>query len=117
MGYKKVLMVDALLIAGGMGLALASSLPVLVIIGFAMVGYGVSTVIPIAYMVAGRSKTMRPSVALAAVSTVGFTGFLIGPPVIGFIAHEIGLRYALGLVIILAMGVFFLSSRIKTAHS
>jgi MFS family permease len=113
MGYRKVLMMDALLIAGGMGLALASSLPVLVIIGFALVGYGVSTVIPIAYMVAGRSKTMRPSVALAAVSTVGFTGFLIGPPVIGFIAHEIGLRSALALVIVLAMGVFALSWRIK----
>ena len=113
MGYRKVLMMDALLIAGGMGLALASSLPVLVIIGFALVGYGVSTVIPIAYMVAGRSKTMRPSVALAAVSTVGFTGFLIGPPVIGFIAHEIGLRSALALVVVLAMGVFALSWRVK----
>jgi MFS family permease len=113
MGYRKVLMMDALLIAGGMGLALASSLPVLVIIGFALVGYGVSTVIPIAYMVAGRSKTMRPSVALAAVSTVGFTGFLIGPPVIGFIAHEIGLRSALALVVVLAIGVFALSWRVK----
>ncbi|MGB4771458.1 MAG: MFS transporter [Chitinophagaceae bacterium] len=113
MGYRKVLMMDALLIAGGMGLALASSLPVLVIIGFALVGYGVSTVIPIAYMVAGRSKTMRPSVALAAVSTVGFTGFLIGPPVIGFIAHEIGLRSALALVVVLAIAIFALSSRIK----
>ena len=113
MGYRKVLMMDALLIACGMGLALASSLPVLVIIGFALVGYGVSTVIPIAYMVAGRSKTMRPSVALAAVSTVGFTGFLIGPPVIGFIAHEIGLRSALALVILLAISVFALSWRVK----
>jgi MFS family permease len=113
MGYRKVLMINALLIAGGMGLALASSLPVLVIIGFALVGYGVSTVIPIAYMVAGRSKTMRPSVALAAVSTVGFTGFLIGPPVIGFIAHEIGLRSALALVVVLAIAIFALSSRIK----
>lgn len=113
MGYRKVLMMDALLIAVGMGIALASSLPILVIIGFALVGYGVSTVIPIAYMVAGRSKTMRPSVALAAVSTVGFTGFLIGPPVIGFIAHEIGLRSALALVILLAISVFALSWRVK----
>jgi MFS family permease len=113
MGYRKVLMMDALLIAAGMGLALASSLPMLVIIGFALVGYGVSTVIPIAYMVAGRSNTMRPSVALAAVSTVGFTGFLIGPPVIGFIAHEIGLRSALALVVVLAIAIFALSSRIK----
>jgi MFS family permease len=112
-GYRKVLMIDALLIAGGMTLALATPWPVMVIIGFAMVGYGVSTVIPIAYMVAGQSTTMRPSVALAAVSTVGFTGFLIGPPVIGFVAHEIGLRYALGIVVVLALAVFGLAGRIR----
>jgi MFS family permease len=64
-------------------------------------------------MVAGRSKTMRPSVALAAVSTVGFTGFLIGPPIIGFIAHETGLRMALFLVVVLSILVFLLSTRIK----
>lgn len=112
-GYRRVLMIDALLIAGGMTLALATSWPVMVIIGFAMVGYGVSTVIPIAYMVAGQSATMRPSVALAAVSTVGFTGFLIGPPVIGFVAHEVGLRFALGIVVVLALAVFGLAGRIR----
>lgn len=113
-GYKKVLMIDALLIAGGMSLALATPYPVVVILGFALVGFGVSTIIPIAYMVAGRSKTMRPSVALAAVSTVGFTGFLIGPPIIGFIAHETGLRMALFLVVVLSVLVFLLSTRIKS---
>jgi MFS family permease len=112
-GYKKVLMMDAVLIAGGMAMALATRAPMLVIFGFGLVGFGVSTVIPIAYSVAGKSKTMRPSVALAAVSTVGFTGFLIGPPVIGFIAHEVGLRSALLLVTVLGVLIFLLSTRMK----
>jgi MFS family permease len=83
-------------------------------LGFALVGYGVGTVIPIAYGIAGKSKTMRPSVALAAVSTVGFTGFLIGPPIIGFIAHEIGLRMALALVVVLGILVLMLSTRVRS---
>ena len=61
-----------------------------------------ATIIPIVYSLAGKSKTMAPSVALAAVSTLGFTGFLIGPPVIGFLAHEVSLRWALLLVVGLA---------------
>jgi MFS family permease len=99
--YRNVLILDGILIAGGMALALATRIPVLVIAGFAMVGFGVSTIIPIAYSVAAKSTTMKASVALAAVSTIGFTGFLIGPPVIGFIAHATGLRIALALVIVL----------------
>jgi len=56
---------------------------------------------------------MPASVALAAVSTVGFTGFLFGPPVIGFIAHETGLRLALILVVVLALMITVLSSKMK----
>jgi MFS family permease len=82
-----------------------------VITGFALVGFGVSTIIPISYTMAGKSETLKPSVALAAVSTIGFTGFLIGPPFIGFIAHETGLRIALGIVVILGTCVFLLAKR------
>jgi fucose permease len=113
LNYRKVLMVDSILIAGGLALALSVRNPLLVIAGFALVGFGVSTIIPIAYMLAGRSKTMKASIALAAVSTIGFTGFLIGPPVIGFVAHQTGLRVALLLVLFMGVTIFFLSRRIK----
>ncbi|HLO79453.1 MAG TPA: MFS transporter [Chitinophagaceae bacterium] len=109
--YKKVLILDGILIAAGMTLALATRIPSLVIIGFAMVGFGVSTIIPISYTIAGKSETLKPSVALAAVSTIGFTGFLIGPPIIGFVAHETGLRLALGIVVVLGASVFLLSKQ------
>lgn len=111
MGYRQVLILDGILIAGGMILALALKQPLLVIAGFGLVGFGVSTVIPIVYTAAARSETMKASVALAAVSTIGFTGFLIGPPLIGFVAHEIGLRTALALVIVLGMVITLLARR------
>ena len=113
MSYKKVLMLDSLLISLGLSIALGFHTQVFTIIGFSLVGFGASTVIPIAYMLAGRSKTMKASVALAAVSTIGFTGFLIGPPIIGFVAHQTGLRVALLLVLLMGITIFFLSGKIK----
>jgi MFS family permease len=107
--HRKVLILDGILISAGMLLALSTTIPGLVIAGFALVGFGVSTIIPISYSIAGKSETLKPSVALAAVSTIGFTGFLIGPPIIGFIAHETGLRLALGVVVMLGACVFLLA--------
>lgn len=114
LGYRKVMMLDSFLIAGGLLLAIGIATPWAVLMGFAMAGFGVSTIIPVAYTIAGQAETMKPSVALAAVSTIGFSGFLIGPPVIGFIAHSTGLRYALLLVVLLGILIYFMSRRIKS---
>jgi predicted MFS family arabinose efflux permease len=108
---RRVLIVDGLLIAAGMGLALALPHPWAVIIGYAAVGFGVATVVPIIYTAAGTSKTMAPSIALAAVSTIGYTGFLFGPPMIGYIAHATGLRVALSVIALLGLCIFLLSRR------
>lgn len=101
--YRRTLILNGIFISGGLALALGIPQPLPVILGYALVGLGVSSVIPIIYMIAGKSTTMAPAAALAAVSTVGYTGFLIGPPLIGFIAHETGLRLAL--VTVLALGL------------
>lgn len=97
------------------GLLLAVTLPYLIpaTIGFLLVGFGVSSVVPICYSMAGKSTTMLPGVALAAVSTIGFLGFLIGPPLIGFVAQAINLRWALGLVAIVGIITSILASKIK----
>jgi len=114
--YRRVLILDGILIAAGMALALVTRHPWMVIAGFAMVGFGVSTIIPISYSVAAKSTTMKASVALAAVSTIGFTGFLIGPPVIGFLAHATGLRVALALVIVLGILVTVNAGNVKNVR-
>jgi hypothetical protein len=96
------------------GLLLSVSFPYLVpaTIGFLLVGFGVSSVVPIVYGIAGKSTTMSPGTALAAVSTIGFLGFLIGPPLIGFIAQAVGLRLAFTLVGILGFGTALLAGRL-----
>lgn len=113
LGYKGILMLDSILISGGLAIAIGIQHPIMVIIGFGLVGFGVATIIPIVYSLAARTKTMAPSTALAAVSTVGFSGFLFGPPVIGFVAHAISLRWALGLVLLLGLVILFLGKRVR----
>ena len=105
--YRKTLMLNGLLTTTGLILAIAWPHPVAVIIGYALVGLGVSSVIPIVYMIVGKSSNLAPAAALSAVSAIGFTGFLIGPPVIGLIAQHSGLRLSL-LVIALLGGMIFL---------
>ncbi len=113
MGYKKLLMLNGLFIIIGMSLSLIFELPVIVIIGFSMIGLGVSSVFPVVYIIASKNKSMAPAVALAAVSSVGFTGFLLGPPIIGFIAQQIGLRLSLVIVILLGMIILLLTQWVK----
>ncbi|MBC7849449.1 MAG: MFS transporter [Chitinophagaceae bacterium] len=113
MGYKGILMLDSALICVGLLIAILIQTPVMVIIGFGLIGFGVATIIPIVYSLSGRTKTMATSTALATVSTVGFTGFLVGPPVIGFIAHEVGLRWALLIILFLGLIIFGLGRKVK----
>lgn len=112
-GSKKILFADSLLISLGIIIALTFTLPITVIAGFALVGFGVSTIIPIVYTIAAKNGKMSPGSSLAAVSSIGFTGFLVGPPVIGFIAHGIGLRLALSILILLGITITILSRQLK----
>lgn len=92
----------ALLAALGLGLALARPNPAAAITGFALMGLGLSTVFPLSL----RSSAWQgqpPGPALAAVSTVGYAGFLAGPPLIGLLAGATGLRAALVVVCILCL--------------
>ncbi|MEO5889569.1 MAG: MFS transporter [Ferruginibacter sp.] len=82
-------------------------------IGFLLVGLGVSSVIPLVYGLAGKSKSMQPGVALAAVSTIGFLGFLIGPPLIGFIAGASSLRWSFSVIALIGLGTAILAGKVK----
>jgi MFS family permease len=102
-GIKKILQVSGILIASGLLIAVLFPNLLTAILGFLLVGFGVSSVVPLVYSAAGKSKVVSPGVALAAVSTIGFLGFLCGPPMIGLVAGATSLRVSL--VIIAAMGL------------
>jgi MFS family permease len=112
-GIRRMLQASGLLVALGMGLALALPLPPLVVAGFMGVGLGVATVVPLVYSAAGRSETLTAGHALTAVSTVGNTGFLLGPPAIGLLAQAVSLRGALVLVVGLGLVIAGLARRVR----
>jgi MFS family permease len=113
-GVKRMLQLSGTIITTGLLVAVIFPNLVSATTGFLLVGFGVSSVVPIVYGLAGKSTTMSASTALAAVSTIGFLGFLIGPPLIGFIAQTAGLRLSFALIAVLGFGTAFLAARIKT---
>jgi MFS family permease len=112
-GRKKMIQVSGLLITLGLSASIAFPSLVPATIGFLLVGFGVSSVVPLIYSAAGKSQTLSPGMALAAVSTISFFGFLLGPPVIGFIAEAASLRYSYGLIAVLGLCTVVLAGRAK----
>ena len=92
-GAKKVICVSGILIFLGMLLAVALPTLLFATIGFFFVGFGISSTVPICYSMAGHSEKMDSGLAVATVSSIGYLGFLVGPPVIGHLAHAITLHY------------------------
>jgi MFS family permease len=103
------------LAALGLGLSLAVGQPAVALVGFACAGAGFSIVLPVALSAAGRAKDAAPGPAIAAVSTAGYLGFLIGPPAIGFLAEAVGLGAALYVVVLLSATIAVLSRTVSTA--
>jgi len=114
-GVKRMLQISGVMITAGLLLSVIFPFLSTATIGFLLVGFGVSSVVPIVYGLAGKTATMPASTALAAVSTIGFLGFLIGPPMIGFIAQAISLRWSFTLIAILGFGTAILAGKLKIA--
>lgn len=112
-GRKRVLQISGCMISLGLFTAVAFPYIVPSVLAFMMVGLGVSTVVPTVYSIAGRTPNVSPSIALTAVSSVSFLGFLLGPPVIGYIAEATSLRTSFALIGIFGFGIALLVNKIK----
>jgi predicted MFS family arabinose efflux permease len=95
----QVLRVGGSIAASGLLLAILMPYPATTLLGFAMVGAGVSLGAPILYSAAAKVPGMAPGAGLATMNTFAMVGFLGGPAVIGFIAKAYSLTVALGVVV------------------
>jgi len=111
-GIRNMLTYSGLLISAGLLLATLLPYPVIAGLGFMLTGFGVSCVIPMVFSMAGRSAGMSSGSAIAAVSTVGYFGFLIVPPLVGSVAEFAGLRWSFGLMAIFGAAITVLVQRI-----
>ncbi|MES2410314.1 MAG: MFS transporter [Bacteroidota bacterium] len=112
-GNKKVLLVSGIVISTGLYSAVLFPYLIPCTIAFMMVGFGVSNVVPIIFNVAGNNGKVPTSIALTIVSSISFLGFLIGPPLIGFIAELTSLKYSFAIIGVFGIFITVLVSRLK----
>jgi MFS family permease len=90
------------LAAAGFGLALLAGSLATAVVGFACLGAGMASVVPNVFRAAGTLPDVAPGIGLAGVATMGYFGFVAGPPLIGGLAELAGLPNALALLVVLA---------------
>ncbi len=93
----------------GLAAGLALATPGAAIFGFGAVGLGLSVIAPLVFSAAGNHPAIPRGTAVAAVATMGYSGFLAGPPLLGWLAHASSLRLALVVIVLLGALIVFLS--------
>lgn len=112
-GRKYVIRTNGILVSVGLFTAVFFPYLISSMIGFMLVGLGVSTIIPTLYSIAGKNPNVPPGEALTTVSSVSFLGFLMGPPVIGYIAELSNLRFSFAFIGIFGIVIAYMVGRIK----
>jgi MFS family permease len=120
-GPRALVRGGGLLAAAGFGVALVLDSPAAGIAGFAFVGAGMAAVVPVVFRAAGGIDGITAGVGIAAVSSMGYLGFMAGPPAIGGVAELTGLPVSLSLLVLLAAVVALLAAatepRTRRAHA
>jgi predicted MFS family arabinose efflux permease len=94
LGARRVLVAGGLAAVAGNVLLLTGPGPALALTGFALVGLGAANIVPVLFSAAGRQRAMPAGMAVAAVTTTGYAGVLLGPAAIGFVAEATSLPFA-----------------------
>jgi MFS family permease len=114
-GQRRVVRAGGALTAAGMGLTLAlPSIPTAVI-GFALAGLGVATLVPAVYHAADELPGLRRGLGLAVVNWLLRIGFLVSPPLVGVLADAFSLRVALLTVVLAGLGALVLGRVLQPA--
>ncbi|MFI8334514.1 MFS transporter [Pseudomonas taetrolens] len=113
LGARRVIILGGLFAALGMALATLAPNWELSLLGYALVGVGCSNIVPVLYTAVGKQTVMPESIAVPAITTLGYAGILAGPAAIGFIAHASSLSMAFLLITALLLGVAISGRRVQ----
>jgi MFS family permease len=116
-GAVKLVFFSALLTAAGTCIALLSPSLTAAMIAFAFAGIGIGNIAPVLFAGGGRLEPDAPGRGIAAVTTLGYSGFLAGPPLIGFAAELSSLQIGLGLTVIAALIIAIFSRLVQAADT
>ncbi|MGN5955686.1 MFS transporter [Sphingobacterium lactis] len=113
LGRRRTLQLSGLLMFAGMLTSVLFPNLYVCTLAFMLVGLGVACNVPTVYSVAGKHKTIPAGVALAMVSSISFLGFLMAPPLIGYIAELFSLQYSFALFSLFGLLMFVMVSRMR----
>ena len=116
-GPASVVRTGGLFGASGVTLAIAIPSTITALLGFALVGLGFAAIFPVILSTAARTPGLSPSVAIAAMATTGYFGFLAGPPIIGLAAEVTSLRGSLSIVAVLSLVVAMMAGATRRSSS
>jgi len=105
-GSKRMLLYGSVLSFLGLLIAIVFPNTITTFIGFFITGLGLSNIVPIAYSLAGNTPNVKPAVGIAMATTIGYSGFFVGPPIIGYLADVFDLRIALCFTLVLFAVMF-----------
>ncbi len=114
-GAVKMVMTSALMTALSTTAALLAPSPGLAIVAFVFAGLGLGNIVPVLFAGGGRLEPDAPGRGIAAVTTLGYMGFLCGPPLIGLIAQISTLSTALFLTVAAALIIALFARRVQAA--
>ncbi len=105
-GMQKLYIAGSVLII--LGILLATVFPYLypVLIGFGMVGFGVSGLYPMTFILAGKAKKYSVAIVMSIIGTYSTVGMFLGPPIIGYLASAFGLQKAF--IVFIIAGLMFI---------
>ena len=112
-GVKKMLLYNSMMLTTGFLLVVLLPFPFTGILGFILIGLGISCISPLVFGLAGRSSVYSSSSSLASISSISYLGFLTVPPLIGFISEATSIRVSFGIIAVLAGIMIVLISKIK----
>lgn len=114
-GPATMVRVGGIVAAVGLGIATLINDPPAMLVGFAAIGLGLSAIYPLVFSAAGNHPTLPSGRAVAGTATIGYTGFLAGPPILGWIAQFTSLRAIMVAVVVLAVLAALLADAVRPA--
>jgi len=114
-GAVSVTRMAATVTVAGFAIVVLAPVPVVGIVGFAVIGLGVAAIVPVAWSAAAQKEPGAPGRAIAAVATCGYLGFLVGPVLVGALASAVGLTGAIAVAGASALVVLLLAPSLRVA--
>ena len=109
-GQKIVVLVGSIISFTGFMLLIFADFQIFLYAGFFLIGIGSANIVPVLYTAIGKQKIMPVNMAVPAVSTLAYAGILVGPALIGFLAHQTSLFVAFGFLATLIVIQFFMAN-------